>query len=47
MITWLQHNSFLKELKTLKKTTRSIEKDIEKVKRLLIAHFMLNKQKAA
>ena len=39
MIIWLQHNAYLKELKNLKKTTCSLEKDIEKVKRLLVAHF--------
>ncbi len=47
MTTWLQHNSYLKELKTLKKTTRSIEKDIEKVKRLLQAHFYVEQTKGS
>lgn len=45
MITWLQHDSYLKELKALHKTTRSIEKDIEKVKRLLVAHFYIEQTK--
>ena len=45
MITWLQHDAYLKELKALHKTTRSIEKDIEKVKRLLVAHFYIEQTK--
>jgi len=45
MITWLQHDAYLKELKALHKTTRSIEKDIEKVKRLLVAHFYVEQTK--
>ena len=47
MITWLQHNAYSRELKTLRKTTRSIEKDIEKVKRLLVAHFYTEQTKGS
>lgn len=39
MIVWRQHSGFEKELKALRKTTRTIDKDIEKVKKLLVAHF--------
>ena len=39
MVIWLQHNAFQKELKSLRKTACSIDDDIEKVKRLLVAHF--------
>lgn len=45
MITWLPHNAYSRELKALRKTTRSIEKDIEKVKKLLIAHFYTEQTK--
>lgn len=39
MITWSEHSAFQGELKSLRKTVRSIDEDIEKVKRLLVAHF--------
>ncbi len=40
MTIWLQHSSYQKELKALSKNKmRSLEEDLEKVKRLLEAHF--------
>ena len=47
MITWSQHNAYSREFKTLRKTTRSIEEDIEKVKRLLVAHFYTEQTKGS
>ena len=40
-IHWLQHSAYQKELKALKKTFRTLEGDLEKVKKLLIAHFFI------
>lgn len=42
MITWLRHSGFEKELKALKKTIRTADKDVEKVKKLLVAHFFVD-----
>ena len=47
MTTWSQHDAFQKELKALKKKHRDIEKDIEKVKKLLVAHFFTEGTKGA
>ena len=45
MITWLHHDSFSKELKTLRKTIRPIDDSIKKVKKLLEAHFFIETTK--
>lgn len=43
MIRWFEHRAFSGELKKLSKTIRTIKNDVEKVKRLIEAHFFDNK----
>lgn len=45
MITWSQHDAFLKEIKTLGKTIRTVVADVEKVKKLLVAQFFVEQTK--
>lgn len=47
MITWYQHSTFSKELKTLSKSIHSIENDIRKVQKLLVAHFYVDQTKGS
>ena len=44
-ITWSEHSGYTKELKALQKTFRTLKEDVEKVKRLIIAHFFVEQTK--
>ena len=42
---WQQHSAYLKELKALSKKNHTIDNDIKKIKKLLVAHFFTESTK--